>query len=45
MLRIALLEPPCTDQNGGARLAGLMPGWCRYELGSQLTALDGGRHA
>ncbi|MBL1100276.1 hypothetical protein [Streptomyces coffeae] len=67
MSRIALLEPPCTDQ-AGALLARMMPGdappiglfrmfarnlpmadamhgWGRYELGSRLTSLDGGRHA
>ncbi|MGX8903727.1 hypothetical protein ACR820_00310 [Streptomyces netropsis] len=26
-------------------MAGAMHGWGRYELGSQLTSLDGGRHA
>ncbi|MFJ9855806.1 hypothetical protein [Streptomyces sp. NPDC101150] len=67
MSRIALLEPPCTDQAGAllARMmpgdappiglfrmfarnlpmAGAMRGWDRYELRSQLTSLDGGRHA
>lgn len=26
-------------------MASAMHGWGRYELGSQLTSLDGGRHA
>ncbi|MFD5556087.1 hypothetical protein ACFWIA_19885 [Streptomyces sp. NPDC127068] len=44
MSRIALLEPPCTDQVG-ALLARTMRGWGRYELDSQATPLAGGRHA
>ncbi|WP_329390059.1 hypothetical protein OG625_38060 [Streptomyces sp. NBC_01351] len=67
MSRIALLNPPYTDQ-AGALLARMMPGDAppiglfrmfatnlptagamhgrgRHELGSQLTSLDGGRHA